>query len=263
MSATDVHRLVAIPGPRLSTEAKNQLRPPLLLPPGLEWWLELHRAYDGSVCACLGARTAWNLTSVSTALDEVLPGLELTTASDCPITATYLSHGQLVRAKAVVPTHFWPMQLRGGFDRAGPLFRLLGSPQLAGEEVLLQLLFRNPGVWERRLFGASYESFLTGIDLRQRALFDRRMAEPPVHVEIRAALHGPHDWLAVRTLDQWASSWLSMHGSPQWSLEAVRGRRRREGFFRAMADHDLTRFAGKKGRRDISATEVSALLPIP
>jgi hypothetical protein len=263
MSATDVHRLLAIPGPRLRPEATNPLRPPLLLPPGLEWWLELHRAYDGSVCCSLGARSAWSLTSVSTALGEVIPGLELTTASGCPISPTYLSEGQLLRAKTVVPTHYWPMQLRGGFDRAGPLFRLLGSPQLAGEEVLLQLLFRTPGYWERRLFGASYESFLTGIDLRQRALFDRRMAEPPVHVEIRAAIHGPHDWLAARALDQWASSWLSMHGSPQWSLVAVRGRRRRERFFDAMADHDVTRFAGKKGRRDISATEASAVLPIP
>jgi hypothetical protein len=263
MSATDFHRLVAIPGPRLSSEARKPLRPPLLLPPGLEWWLELHRAYDGSVCCCLGARSAWDLTSVSTALGEVIPGLELTTATNCPITPTYLSHGQLLRAKAVVPTNYWPMQLRGSFDRAGPLFRLLGSPQLGGEEIVLQLLFRTPGIWERRLFGASYESFLAGIDQRQRSLFDRRMADLPVHVEIRAAFLGQHDWLAARAVDQWAASWMSMHGSPQWQFVWVRGRRRRERFFQAMRDHDLTRFVGKKGRRDVSATEASALLPIP
>jgi hypothetical protein len=202
MSATDVHRLVAIPGPRLSSEAKNPLRPPLMLPPGLEWWLELHRAADGSVCCCLGAPSPWTLTSVSTSLAEVIPGLELTNETGCPIAPTYLSHGTLLRAKAAVPTHYWPMQLRGGIDRSGPLLRLLGSPQLAGEEVLLQLLFQTPGAWERRLFGTSYESFLTGIDQRQRPLFDRRIAEIPFHVELRAALLGPHDWLAARALDQ-------------------------------------------------------------
>ncbi|MCI4320487.1 MAG: DUF87 domain-containing protein, partial [Thermoplasmata archaeon] len=234
-----------------------------MLPPGLEWWLELHRGVDGSVCCSLGAPSSWSLTSVSTALGEVIPGLELTTDSGCPLTPSYLSHGTLLRAKPAVPTHYWPMQIRGGLDRAGPLMRLLGLPQMAGEEVMLQLLFRTPGIWERRLFGASYESFLTGIDQRQRVLFDRRMAEVPFHVEIRAALLGPHDWHAARAVDQWAATWLSMHGSPQWQLVPVRGRRRRERFFVAMRDHDLTRFAGKKGRRDISATEASALLPIP
>src|SRR5580658_4498936 len=184
MAATGVHRLIDLPSPRLVSESKPALRPPLVLPPGLEWWLELHRAVDGSVCSCLGALSPWTLTSVATALGEVIPGLELTTATECPIAPTYLSHGVLLRAKSAVPTHFWPMQLRGGFDRAGPLFRLLGSPQLGGEEVLLQLLFRTPGYWERHLFGASYESFLTGIDQRQRSLFDRRMADLPVHVEI-------------------------------------------------------------------------------
>ncbi|MCI4317987.1 MAG: hypothetical protein L3J96_05555, partial [Thermoplasmata archaeon] len=232
-----------------------------MLPPGLEWWLELHRGVDGSVCCCLGSHSPWSLTSVATALGEVIPGLELTTATGCPIAPDYLSQGTLLRGKAAVPTHFWPLQIRGGFDRAGPLIRLFGSPQLAGQEVLLQLLFRTPGIWERRLFGASYESFLAGIDQRQRLLFDRRMAE--FHVEIRAGLLGPHDWLAARAIDQWAASWLSMHGSPQWRLVLVRGRRRRELFFRAMQDHDLTRFVGKKGRRDVSATEASAIFPIP
>jgi hypothetical protein len=262
MSDTAGHRLVAIPGPGLNTEGRTVLRPPLMLPPGLEWWLELHRAADGSVCCCLGAPSEWTLTSVATALGEVIPGLEPTTATGCPVASAFLSHGTLLRAKPAVPTHYWPMQLHGGFDRAGPLIHLLGSPQLAGEEVLLQLLFRTPGAWERRLFGASYESFLVGIDQRERPLFDRRIAELPVHVEIRAGLLGPRDWLAARALDQWASSWLSMHGSPQWALAVVRGRRR-ERFFRAMQDHDLTRFAGKRGRRDISATEASAILPIP
>ncbi len=155
------------------------------------------------------------------------------------------------------------MQLRGGFDRAGPLIRLLGSPQLAAEEVVLQLLFRTPGTWERRLFGASYESFLAGIDPRQRSVFDRRIAESPLHVEIRAAFLGPHDWLAAKAIDQWSASWMSMQGSPRWQFAWVRGRRRRERFFRAMQDHDMKRFAGKKGRRDISASEASAILPIP
>jgi hypothetical protein len=263
MSDTGVHRLVAIPSPRLNPEGRTSLRPPLMLPPGLEWWLELHRAADGSICCCLGAPSLWTLTSVATALAEVIPGLELTTGTACPIEPTYLTQGTLLRAKAAIPTHFWPMQLRGGFDRAGPLLRLLGSPQLAGQEVVLQLLFRTPGIWERRLFGASYESFLTGIDQRQRSLFDRRMADLPVQVEIRAAFLGPHDWLAAKAVDQWAASWISMHGSPQWQFVSVRGRRRRERFFQSMRDHDLRHFAGKKGRRDISATEVSALLPIP
>jgi Helicase HerA, central domain len=263
MSDAAGHRLVAIPGPRPNSEGKTSVRPPLMLPPGLEWWLELHRAAEGSVCCCLGAPSAWTLTSVATALGEVVPGIELTTATECPVGPAYLSHGTLLRAKAVVPTHFWPMQLRGGFDRAGPLLRLLGSPQLAGQEVLLQLLFRTPGIWERRLFGASYESFLAGIDQRQRSLFDRRMADLPVHVEIRAAFLGSHDWLAAKAVDQWAASWMSMHGSPQWQFVWVRGRRRRERFLQSMRDHDLRHFAGKKGRRDISATEVSAILPIP
>jgi hypothetical protein len=262
MSDTAIHRMVAIPGPRLNPDGRTVLRPPLMLPPGTEWWLELHRAADGSVCCCLGARSPWALTYVATALGEVIPGLELTTATECPIRPAYLTHGTLLRAKAAVPTHYWPMQLRGGFDRAGPLLRLLGSPHLAGVEVLLQFLFRTPGIWERRLFGTSYESFLTGIDQRQRPLFDRRIVELPFHVEIRAAAVGPRDWLAARALDQWVASWLSMQGSPQWTLAAVR-RRQRDRFFCAMRDHDITRFAGKKGRRDVSATEASALLPIP
>jgi uncharacterized protein DUF87 len=262
MSDTAVHRMVAIPGPRPNPEARTLLRPPLMLPPGLEWWLELHRAADGSVCCCLGAPSSWTLTSVATALGEVIPGLELTNTTGCPIEPNYLARGTLLRAKPAVPTHYWPMQLRGGFDRAGPLLHLLGSPHLAGQEILLQLLFRTPGAWERRLFGGSYESFLTAIDQRQRPLFDRRIVELPFHVEIRAAMAGPRDWLAARAIDQWAASWLSMQGSPQWTLAPVR-RRQRERFFRAMRDHDLTKFAGKKGRRDISATEASALLPIP
>ncbi|MCI4333735.1 MAG: hypothetical protein L3K01_08475 [Thermoplasmata archaeon] len=234
-----------------------------MLPPGLEWWLELHRGADGSVCVCLGAHSAWSLTSVVTALGEAIPGVELTTTTTCPLGPSLLSRGTPLRAKAAVPTHYWPMQLRGGLDRAGPLIHLLGSPQLDGEEVLLQLLFRSPGGWERGWFGASYESFLTGIDPRQRPLFDRRIAEPPFHVEIRAALLGPHDWLAARAVDQWAASWMSMHGSAQWRLGPVRGRRRRERFFQSMRDHDLTRCVGKNGRRDVSASEASALLPIP
>ncbi|MCI4324350.1 MAG: DUF87 domain-containing protein [Thermoplasmata archaeon] len=205
----------------------------------------------------------WRLTSVATALGEAIPGVQLTATTTCPLGPNFRSQGTLLRAKAAVPTHYWPIQLQGGLDRAGPLIHLLGSPQLDGEEVLLQLLFRSPGGWERGWFGASYESFLTGVDQRQRPQFDRRMAEPPFHVEIRAAFLGPHDWLAARAVDQWAASWMSMHGSAQWRLEPVRGRRRRERFFQSMRDHDLTRCVGKNGRRDVSASEASALLPIP
>ena len=100
-------------------------------------------------------------------------------------------------------------------------------------------------------------------DRTQLQLLHKRMAEPAYHVEIRAGVAGLHPETAWRVLSGWLNSWSSIRGNPVWDLRPVTKMKRGVEFMNACADHDILRCSAKKSRRDISATELAQVLPIP
>ncbi|HZY92002.1 MAG TPA: DUF87 domain-containing protein [Thermoplasmata archaeon] len=168
----------------------------------------------------------------------------------------------LLRALPQQRHHYWPLRLIAEADRAALLVRSLTSSRLGKAEVVLQLLFQPTSSWERGIFSTSYEAFLAGQTGRLKYILDARASEAPYHVEIRASATTLQPQELERTLWPWICSWSGLHGGSWWSPAAVKPRRHEE-FWDALTNHDIERFASKKGRRDISATELSGVLPIP
>jgi hypothetical protein len=183
-------------------------------------------------------------------------------AAPCPVYLFRMNHANPLRAIAVEGCHYWPMRLLEGSDRAGLLLRPLASRELDGHEILLQLLLRRVPYWEKGFLASSYESFIITKDPSLRATLHKRKADPAYHVELRAAVFGAKPDLACETLSAWLRSWTSVNGNPWWSLEFV-GQKSREKFYQAFGDHDMTRYAGRKVRRDVSGAEFAQVLPIP
>lgn len=266
MQPTSVHRELILPNPRGATEERPRGPPPISIASPHVSWLELHRARDGTIRYCLGTPTSWELNLTLAALQESRAGLHLGPKLPCPLGAAFGGAGHLFRARARERSHYWPIRHGSGIDRAGTLIRTLAAPELRGQEIVLQLLFRRVPYWEFGFLSSSYDVFLAERtdhpDKNLLSWMHARKSEPPFHVEMRAGVLGPDPKFAHAALQSWVSSWTSARGNPRWSLEPVLGRKR-DRFFAAFRGHDIRRFRAPRSRRDVSGSELSSLMPVP
>ena len=266
MPDAPVHRELVLPNPHGSRDPRPLSRATLTLASPHASWLEVHHRADGSVRYLLGAEGAPELAHTHRCLDEVYPGLEIGAAATCPFREISRLDTRVLRVVPNARHHYWPMRLLPDSDRAGLLLHALSARELLDHEVLLQLLFRRVSFWEQGLLTPSYPRFVSekvqGHDRNLLPVLLRRRAEPAYHVEVRAAIRGPTDRFAEEALLSWLRSWTSVHGNLWWDQRPVAGKRR-PAFLAAFRSHDMTRFAGRKGRRDLSATELAQVLPIP
>ena len=267
MPTASVHRELVLPNPLGSRrEPRPVSRATLTLASPHASWLEIHHRADGSVRYLLGAEGATELAHSHRCLAEVFEGVELGATAACPFREISRLDTRLLRAVPNGKHHYWPMRLLPDSDRAGLLLHTLSARELLEHEVLLQLLFRRVPFWEQGLLTPSYPRFVAekvqGHDRNLLPILLRRRAEPVYHVEIRAAVRGPTDRHAEEALSSWLRSWTSVHGNLWWDLRPVAGKAR-PAFLAAFRAHDMTRFAARKGRRDLSAPELAQVLPIP
>ena len=261
-----IHRELVLPNPEQKASDRDPKRAPLTVASAHTSWLEIHRIAEGVVRFHLGAEGASEIEHTHRCLEEVAPGLVLGPATTCPLRSLRIADTRILRAVPSNGHHFWPMRLLNGSDRAGILVRSLASGNLRDTEVVLQVLFRRVPHWEWGFLTHSYDRFVAEkVPPNDRSLLttvQRRKTEPAYHVEIRAAIQGPNPKPAEDALLGWVRSWSSVHGGLWWELKDVDAERHPE-FLRALRDHDILRFAARKSRRDISATEIAQVLPIP
>ncbi len=266
MPDASVHRELVLPNPRGSHELRPASKATLTVASPHPSWLEIHHRTDGTLRYHLGAAGATELAHTLRCLAEVYPGLELGAPSLFPFRTISRTDTRLLRALPNGKHHYWPMRLLHDSDRVGLLLQAISARELLGHELLLQFLFRRVPFWEQGLLTPSYPRFLAekvrGHDRNLLPVLLRRRAEPAYHVEIRTAIRGPTDRHAEEALLGWLRSWTSVHGNLWWNLRPVAGRAR-PAFLSAFRAHDMTRFAARKSRRDLSATELAQVLPIP
>ena len=266
MPTASVHRELVLPNPHGSREPSPASRATITLASPHASWLEIHHRADGTVRYLLGAEGSPELAHTHRCLAEVYEGVELGADAACPFREISRLDTRLLRAVPNGKHHYWPMRLLPDSDRAGLLLHALSARELLEHELLLQLLFRRVPFWEQGLLTPSYPRFVSekvqGHDRGLLPILLRRRAEPVYHVEIRAAVRGPSDRHAEEALSSWLRSWTSVHGTLWWDLRPVAGRAR-PAFLAAFRAHDMTRFAARKGRRDLSAPELAQVLPVP
>ncbi len=263
---TSVHRELILPNPVEKVPLKPTSPVPITLALWHTSWLEIHRDKQSAIRTHLGAPGSSELSHTFQCLRETFPGLELGPPSTCPLRSPSFEVAYLLRSFPIERTHYWPMRLLKGSDRAGLLFRSLASKELGEHEVVLQLLFRRVPYWESSFLSGSYDLFIEnkaqGRDRAFLQLLQKRKAEPAYHVEIRAAIAGPHPQLVETALLGWVNSWTSIRGNCWWDLRRV-VRRRGHEFLDALRDHDILRCAARKASRDISTTEFTQVFPSP
>ena len=262
-----VHRELILPNPTGSAGVRTTALPALTIASPHTSWLEVHHDAAGSIHVYLGAPRDAELNHTFHCLREVHAGVHLGSVTDCPIARFKAIPIDLLRATPNERLHYWPMRLLKNADRAGLLVQSLAEDALRGQEVVRQALFRRVPSWESGRFSGNYDSFVATHpddkrDSRLVSLLHSRKGEPAYHVELRAIVGGPTTHAAARALQAWLRSWCSVRGNPWWDLEAV-ALKKRERFYDAFRGHDISEFAAKRSRRDISATELAQVLPIP
>jgi len=252
-----VHRELLLPTP--TTE------PPELGP--LTWTtcdffcLEIHREKDGRVRYALGAEGFLELDSMLSYLESARPRLSGGKAVEC-LAQTLVPDGVYARAVPCLKHHYMPMVIRPEFDHANFLLRTFALPALRDHDVTLQLLFRNVGSWEFTFFTPQFATVAADQHSAVRAAMRVRDAERPFHVEMRTHISGPRADDALAALGAWLSGWTTMGGAA-WRRWQRIPPKKEWAFDQALRDHCFKCFASKRGRRDVSGTELSHLLSIP
>ena len=268
-STTTTHRELILPNPVEKIPVRPTLPVPITITQWHTSWLEIHRDPAGSITCHLGAEGPDELDHTFHCLKQTFPGLELGPLTTCPfqsIRSKGIEGMYLLRAFPVERRHYWPMRLLKGEDRAALLFHALAAKELRGHEIVLQVLFRHVPYWESGFLVGSYDLFLAegnhGADRATLAQMHKRKAEPAYHVEIRAAIGGPNLEAARKALCSWLDSWTSVRGNTWWKFRWL-DKRHCVKFFNAVVNHDMLRFAAKKARRNISASEFAQVFPVP
>ncbi len=261
-----VHRELIPPNPRGTTEERAHGPVGFTITSPHVSWLELHRRRDGTVRYYLGASIPWELNLTFAALQGSFPGLHLGPDEPCPIDPLHGTAGLLLRGIPGEPSHFWPIRRAKEDDRAGTLVRTLAAREVREHELILQVLFRRVPYWESGYFSAHYDTFLTegakNVDRNLVSWMHARKSEPAYHVEVRASILGPHPEYPWGALHSWLGSWTTARGTPWRSFASVKDRHR-DRFFSALRDHDITGFHSPRSRRDVSGSELAAVIPIP
>jgi hypothetical protein len=257
MDAAGFHRELLLPSPAKESPGI----PPLVWTSKSPFWLEIHREEAGRVRYSLGSVSYTDLESMVAYLENARPRLAAGHSVECAL-AERVHRGILARSVPLQKHHHLPIRLRPESDAAGFLLRTLSSRTLRGHDVALQLLFRRVKVWESGFFSPSYDTVADRQSRELRAEMDARRAEAAYHVEMRARISGPQPAEALTALGAWLEQWTTSGGVPWRSWKTIPTKTERD-FHAAFWNHDLGRFASKKGHRDVSATELAHLLGIP
>jgi len=257
MDNRPVHRELLLPTP---VKDPPEI-PPLVWSSGDPFWLEIHRETGGRVRYSLGTNHPSDLESMVAYLESTRPRLAGGGPIECPA-ATLVPQGIFARAVPVMKHHHLPIQVRTETDPAGFLLRILGSSTLREHDVVLQLLFRRVGFWELGFFSSLYDTIAERQAHQLRGQMEARQGEAAYHVELRTNIKGPQPEEALFALGNWLGQWVTSGGKPWRRWKLIRPKAE-WAFHAALAAHDLRRFASRKARRDVSATELAHLLSIP
>jgi hypothetical protein len=256
-SPTSVHRELLLPPP--------SEKPPQVVPLVWSWlepiWLEVHRDTSGRVRYAIGSALESTLEGLIPRLENARPRLRVGPPIPCPL-SRLLPGAVLARAMPGLKHHHLPMGVRPAEDAAGLLIRTLGSAPLRDHDAVVQILFRRVRVWESGFFSPTYESVRERHSQDVGVAMDARRADAAYHVELRTRIYGPRPWDALTALEHWLENWTTYVGDPWRWWDWIEDWWKPE-FETALAAHDMTRFATKKARRDVSATELAHLIGVP
>jgi len=252
-----VHRELLLPSP---TEDPPAIAPLVWSTPS-PFALEIHRETAGLVRYALSSPSSSELDAMLSHLENSRPRLSAGRLVQCSALIAE-SDGLYARAVPVLKHHHFPIEPRPRQDQAGFLLRLFGSPTCRDHDIVLQLLFRGLGGWESTFATAPFETVAAQQPHRVRAWMDARQRRGAFHVELRTRITGSHPEEVLRSLGLWLEQWTLTDGS-SWRRWKVVPRRKEWRFQRALSEHDIHRFASKRGRRDVSEQELTNLLSTP
>lgn len=263
MLGPGVHRELLLPNPRMRDPPRPPRRVPFPSTGGDAAWLEVDwSAARGGFRYRLGSESASSLALAFAAFAESHAGARLGERMACPLSGELGPPDLLLRARAIARSHLWPLRLVPESDQAALLLPTVGALHEECRSLAIQLLFRSTGAWERGFLSPHAEHLTLDADAHGRRAIEDRAGEEPFHVELRVGAWTRSPESVVRALDPWLRSWRLQRGGSWRAWKAIRPRRS-DAFLDAMSAHDLRRFAARKARRDISATELAALFPIP
>jgi hypothetical protein len=257
VSSDFVHRELLLPPP---TENPPRLTPFVWPSEGL-FSLEIHREREGKVRYLVGTNHPSSHESLAAYLENERSRIAIGDVFVCP-PATYLPHTIFARASPLQRHHHSPVGRPFESDPAGLLLRTFATRTLREHDLVLQLLFQRVPNWELTFLSPRYERVAEGCSRAQRAAMDARQSEAVYHAEIRARINGPQPAAALHAIGPWLEQWTLAGGTPWRSWQVVSTKLKGE-FLEAMLAHDIDRFSSPKASRDISATELARLLPIP
>ena len=254
----------------------------LLRNPVTSGGVEIHLAPDGHIDWLLSGPSTQELSVFATALERAFPGAGVhPELLPCALTSRPADHWTFAWARQRL-RHWKPLDIAKEHDYADGLTVALESPLARGHEVVVQFLFRATGGWEENLhlFTSPREKLLfyhqgldvsmtgsytkrvpTQWDQEQHRLLSERQAEPPYHVEIRAAAYGPE----ARTVLSYClgDSFLRQFLSGKWrSLEFVKEGKKVE-FAEVFRSHSFSDFVNGRERRDVARRELADILCPP
>ncbi len=257
MDSGSVHRELLLPSP---TKDPPEIAP-LVWTTGDLFCLEIHREKDGRVRYALGSEGTLELDALVSTLESARPRLAGGNPIDC-LVSTEIPDGLYARAVPTLKHHHLPILNETRLDHADLLLRILASRTLADHDVTLQVLFRSVGSWEMTFFSPLFENVAARQPHALRAAMNGRRAESAFHVELRAHITGPRAEDALASLGTWLSGWTTPGGAA-WRRWKVIPPKKEWAFHEAMQDHCMHCFRSKRGRRDVSGTELAHLLSIP
>ena len=266
MCPIGVHRELKLPDPvrRNAVGARNWSEGRLGIATAVRHvsCLELHRHSDGTVSYGLGAPTRWALDHTFAGLLQAFPGAELGGWTECALEPFFVPPRIYLRAVPILRHHYAPLWRTWSEDFAGLLLRNLSSRALEGSNLVLQIIFQRVNDWEANFWSPAPAVTLNQLNPALQMASRERLFEAVYHVEIRAQFLGPDIGPAWDALSTWVNAWVSLEGRAWWTASRI-GPRQLPKFLLALRDHDIERFAGRKVRRDLSARDLSAILPIP
>lgn len=263
MTTPSFHYELLLPNPGAGPNPKRANLLPLTINSTATFWLEVHRSAEGRFRYLLGAASDEAVELAFDGLRHVFPGLSIGNRARCPLLTPALARAPLLRAVPRIPDRISSaLKVDEAFDAGSLLLRRLSSERLAGVDAIVQFLFRPTFHWEQGRFAGPWWGLGRDRPSRWGVPVYYREAGFPYHVEIRVAAFPVSEATVGSVLDAWSHSWTTTANALWWVLEGPK-RRREIDLLRAVLDHDIFGCASPRRCRDLSAAELTAVLPFP
>lgn len=224
--------------------------------------MEVHRIPTGRIRYLLGTASKESLDLTFEGLRQSLPGLARGSWAACPIPTSTSSWRTYVRVEPRVKDRSSAeLRIADGIDLGTRFLRGWTGAGLRDAEIVVQFLFRPTFQWEQGRFRGPFFGLLADRPRKGVYLAGRHPAFP-FHVELRVMGTGIGPGRLARAIEPWLDSWESTTGALWWSLAPV-AREQARDFLVALENHDIFRFTSPRRSRDLSAAELTAVLPIP